>query len=73
MIFGALDKESLKAILDLSPREIAISGAAGRAGASSSASIPRRSCDVTAASVEQLVSNYHAALSAAGKLAALVH
>ena len=33
MIFGALDKESLKAILDLSPREIAHSGAARRAGA----------------------------------------
>ena len=71
MIFGALDKESLKAILDLSPREIAILAPLGVL-ALFFGFFPGPVMRVSVASVEQLVSNYHAALSAAGNLAALV-
>jgi NADH-quinone oxidoreductase subunit M len=70
VIFGTLEKDSLKSILDLSRREIAIFvplvvltilfGV-----------YPSPIMDVTAASVDQLVSNYQAALSAAGALASL--
>ncbi len=70
VIFGQIEKESLKSMLDLSRREMAIllplviltilfGG------------YPAPIMDITAASVDQLVSNYQAALSAAGKLAAL--
>jgi NADH-quinone oxidoreductase subunit M len=71
VIFGTLEKENLKSILDLSRRELAIFiplvvltilfGV-----------YPSPIMDVTAASVDQLISNYQAALSAAGKLASLV-
>jgi NADH-quinone oxidoreductase subunit M len=71
MIFGALDKESLKAILDLSPREIALLAPLG-ALALFFGFFPGPVMRVSVASVEQLVSNYHAALSAAGHLAAVV-
>jgi NADH-quinone oxidoreductase subunit M len=72
VIFGVLDKESLKSMLDLSRREIAILvplvvltiffGF-----------YPAPIMNVTAAAVDNLVSNYQAALSAAGKLAAVAH
>ena len=72
IIFGVLDKESLKGILDLSGREIAILAPLvvliiffGF--------YPAPVLHVTAAAVDQLVSNYQAALSAAGKLAAVAH
>ena len=70
IIFGVLDKESLKGILDLSGREIAILAPLvlliiffGF--------YPAPVMHVTAAAVDQLVSNYQAALSAAGKLASV--
>ena len=72
IIFGVLDKESLKGILDLSGREIAIMAPLvllilffGF--------YPAPVMHVTGAAVDQLVSNYQAALSAAGKLAAVAH
>jgi NADH-quinone oxidoreductase subunit M len=68
IIFGALEKEQLKSMLDLSRREMALLmplvvltiffGV-----------YPAPILDVTAASVDQLVGNYKAALAAAGKLA----
>jgi NADH-quinone oxidoreductase subunit M len=70
VIFGTLDKGSLRSILDLSRREqlilaplVILTILFGI--------FPGPIMDVTAASVDQLVSNYHAALSAAGKLAAV--
>ena len=70
VIFGVLDKESLKAILDLSGREIAIL-APLVALTIFFGFYPAPVMNVTAAAVDQLVSNYQAALSAAGKLAAV--
>ena len=68
MIFGALDKESLKALLDLSPREqallyplIALTIFFGV--------YPAPIFDATAASVDLLVNNYTAALQAAHDVA----
>jgi NADH-quinone oxidoreductase subunit M len=68
IIFGVLEKEHLKSMLDLSRREMALLmplviltiffGV-----------YPAPILDVTAASVDLLVGNYHAALAAAGKLA----
>jgi len=68
IIFGILEKENLKHLLDLSRREMALLvpllilvilfGV-----------YPAPIMDVTAASVDQLVSNYQAALAAAGQLA----
>jgi len=68
IIFGVLEKENLKHLLDLSRREMALLvpllvlvilfGV-----------YPAPIMDVTAASVDQLVSNYEAALAAAGQLA----
>ncbi|MCP4380328.1 MAG: NADH-quinone oxidoreductase subunit M [Hyphomicrobiales bacterium] len=70
VIFGKLEKGSLKDILDLSPREqlilaplVVLTLLFGF--------FPAPIMDVTAASVDHLVSNYQAALSAAGKLAAV--
>ncbi|WP_421723718.1 NADH-quinone oxidoreductase subunit M [Bauldia sp.] len=70
VIFGKLEKGSLKDILDLSPREqlilaplVVLTLLFGF--------FPAPIMDVTAASVDQLVANYQAALSAAGKLAAV--
>ncbi len=68
MIFGALDKESLKAMLDLSPREqallyplIALTIFFGV--------YPAPIFDATAASVDLLVNNYTAAVQAAHDVA----
>jgi NADH-quinone oxidoreductase subunit M len=71
IIFGALDKERLKSMLDLSPREIAILAPLAVLTIFFGF-YPAPIMDVTAASVDLLVSNYQAALSAAGKLAAIV-
>jgi NADH-quinone oxidoreductase subunit M len=72
IIFGALDKASLQAILDLSGREIALL-APLVALTIFFGFHPAPIMNVTAAAVDQLVGNYQAALSAAGKLAALGH
>ena len=71
-IFGVLDKESLKSILDLSGREIAILAPLVLLTIFFGF-YPAPILNVTGAAVEHLVSNYHAALSAAGKLAVLAH
>jgi NADH-quinone oxidoreductase subunit M len=70
VIFGKLDKESLRGILDLSFREkallvplVVITIFFGV--------YPQPLMHVTAASVDNLVASYQAALSAAGNLAAL--
>jgi NADH-quinone oxidoreductase subunit M len=72
MIFGALEKASLRSILDLSARErvllVPLAVLAIFFGF-----FPSPIMNVTAAAVDKLVSNYQAALSAAGKLAAIVH
>ncbi len=70
IIFGVLDKESLKGILDLSGREIAIL-APLVVLTIFFGFYPAPVMHVTASAVDQLVSNYQAALSAAGKLAAV--
>src|SRR5438876_3402885 len=68
MIFGALEKDSLRSILDLSYREwvllVPLALLAIFFGF-----YPSPIMTVTAASAERLVANYQAALSAAGKLA----
>ena len=71
VMFGALDKDSLKAMLDLSPREqallyplIALTIFFGV--------YPAPIFDATAASVDLLVNNYTAALQAAQDVASLV-
>jgi NADH-quinone oxidoreductase subunit M len=70
MIFGKLEKTELMSILDLSGRErlilVPLALLAVFFGL-----YPGPIMDVTAASVDQLISNYNAALSAAGKLASL--
>jgi NADH-quinone oxidoreductase subunit M len=70
IIFGPLEKGSLRNIMDLTPREglilaplVVLTLLFGF--------FPNPILDVTAASVDQLIANYHAALSAAGKLAAV--
>jgi len=70
VIFGKLEKGSLKDILDLSRREQLILGPLVVLTLLFGF-FPGPIMDVTAASVDQLVSNYQAALSAAGKLAAI--
>ena len=71
IIFGPLEKGSLKGILDLSRRErfllFPLAVLTIFFGF-----FPGPIMNVTAASVDQLISNYHAALSAAGKLATVV-
>ncbi|PTW61124.1 NADH dehydrogenase subunit M [Breoghania corrubedonensis] len=71
VVFGSLEKESLKSILDLSLREkvilvplIALTILFGF--------YPAPVLNVTAASVDHLITNYHAALETAQKTAALV-
>jgi NADH-quinone oxidoreductase subunit M len=71
MIFGKLEKANLTAILDLSRREAVILVPLAVL-AIFFGIYPAPILDVTAASVDQLISNYNAALSAAGKLAAMV-
>ena len=70
MIFGKLEKPNLSGILDLSRRELAMLVPLAVL-ALFFGFYPAPILDVTAASVDQLISNYNAALSAAGKLAAL--
>ena len=70
VIFGELTKDTLRAILDLSRREIAIF-APLVVLAIFFGFYPAPVMNVTAAAVDQLIGNYHAALSAAGKLAAV--
>jgi NADH-quinone oxidoreductase subunit M len=70
MIFGALEKQSLMGMFDLSRRELVL--LVPLAALSIFFGLhPGPIMDVTAASVDQLVANYNAALSAAGKLAAI--
>jgi NADH-quinone oxidoreductase subunit M len=68
MIFGVIQKDSLRGILDLSVREIAIFVPLV-ALAIFFGFYPGPIMKVTAASVDQLLANYQAALSAAGQLA----
>jgi len=70
MIFGALEKPSLAGMFDLSRRELVLLVPLA-ALAIFFGFHPGPIMDVTAASVDQLVANYNAALSAAGKLAAI--
>ena len=70
IILGALDKPALKAMLDLSGREIAIL-APLVVLAIFFGFYPSPVMNVTSAAVDHLVSNYQAALSAAGKLASI--
>jgi NADH-quinone oxidoreductase subunit M len=70
VIFGELTKPALKSILDLSVREIAIF-APLVVLAIMFGFYPGPIMSVTAASVDQLIANYEAALSAAGQLASL--
>jgi NADH-quinone oxidoreductase subunit M len=70
VIFGVIDKDNLRDILDLSVREIVIFVPLV-ALALFFGFYPAPIMNVTAASVDQLLSNYQAALSAAGQLAAL--
>ncbi|HZP20193.1 MAG TPA: NADH-quinone oxidoreductase subunit M [Bauldia sp.] len=72
IILGALEKASLRSMLDLSLREKALLVPLA-AIAVFFGFIPGPIMRVTATAVDKLVSDYHAALSAAGKLAALVH
>ncbi len=72
VIFGALEKDSLKGLLDLSSREklilyplVALTIFFGV--------YPAPVFDVTTASVDLLINNYSAALQAAQKLALAVH
>jgi NADH-quinone oxidoreductase subunit M len=67
VIFGALDKNSLKAMLDLSPREQLIFAPLVLLTIFFGF-FPDPILSVTTASVDQLIGNYQAALSAAGKL-----
>jgi NADH-quinone oxidoreductase subunit M len=71
IIYGALEKPSLQAMLDVSPREIMIL-APLVVLAIFFGFYPAPVMNVTAAAVDQLVSNYQAALAGAGKLAAAV-
>jgi NADH-quinone oxidoreductase subunit M len=68
VVFGKLEKESLKGMLDLSRREVAI--LAPLAALTILFGVyPAPIMDVTAAAVDQLVGNYQAAVAAAGQLA----
>jgi len=71
VIFGALEKTSLRAILDVSRREMALLVPLAVL-AIFFGFYPSPIMNVTAAAVDKLVSNYHAALSAAGQLAAAI-
>jgi NADH-quinone oxidoreductase subunit M len=68
VIFGEIEKDKLRSIMDLSGREIAIL-APLVALAIFFGFYPAPVMDVTAAAVDNLIANYEAALSAAGQLA----
>jgi NADH-quinone oxidoreductase subunit M len=70
VIFGVVEKETLKSMLDLSRREIAILVPLAILTVLFGV-YPDPIMKVTAASVDQLVGNYNAALAAAGKIASL--
>jgi NADH-quinone oxidoreductase subunit M len=70
IILGALEKDSLRAILDLSYREWALLVPLALL-AIFFGFYPSPIMNVTAASADRLVANYQAALSAAGRLAAV--
>jgi NADH-quinone oxidoreductase subunit M len=70
IIFGALEKSTLMGMFDLSRRELVLLVPLAVL-AIYFGFHPGPIMDVTAASVDQLVANYNAALSAAGKLAAV--
>jgi NADH-quinone oxidoreductase subunit M len=70
VIFGVIEKDNLRSILDLSVREIAIFVPLV-ALALFFGFYPGPIMKVTAASVDNLLANYQAALSAAGQLASL--
>ncbi|MCB1464467.1 MAG: NADH-quinone oxidoreductase subunit M, partial [Nitratireductor sp.] len=67
VIFGALEKESLKSILDLTTRERAILIPLAVLVIFFGV-YPAPVFDVTAASVDALLNQYHAALEAAGQM-----
>jgi NADH-quinone oxidoreductase subunit M len=71
MIFGVIEKDSLRAMLDLSSREIGIL-APLVALAIFFGFYPAPIMNVTAVAVDHLIGNYTAALSAAGRLAAVI-
>lgn len=70
VVFGKLEKENLRSILDLSGREIAILVPLAVLTVLFGV-YPTPIMDVTAASVDQLIGNYQAALAAAGEFASL--
>jgi NADH-quinone oxidoreductase subunit M len=72
VIFGEIEKPELKSIMDLSGREIAILAPLVIL-AIFFGFYPAPVMDVTAASVDNLIANYEAALSAAGQLASAGH
>jgi NADH-quinone oxidoreductase subunit M len=72
VIFGELEKDSLKSILDLSRRELAIF-APLVVLAIGFGFYPAPVMNVTAAAVDNLIANYQAALSAAGQVAVAGH
>ena len=69
MIFGVLEKESLKQLMDLTPREKAILFPL-IALVIFFGVYPMPVFDVTEASVQALITNYQAAIEAAGQVAA---
>jgi NADH-quinone oxidoreductase subunit M len=71
MIFGVIEKDSLRAMLDLSSREIGIL-APLVALAIFFGFYPAPIMNVTAVAVDHLIGNYTAALSAAGRVAAVM-
>jgi NADH-quinone oxidoreductase subunit M len=71
MIFGVIEKDTLKSMLDLSRREVAI--LAPLVALTIFFGIyPAPIMNVTAATVDHLIGNYTAALSAAGRLAVVL-
>jgi NADH-quinone oxidoreductase subunit M len=72
VIFGEIEKPELKSIMDLSGREIAILAPLVIL-AIFFGFYPAPVMDVTAASVDNLIANYEAALSAAGQLVSAGH
>jgi NADH-quinone oxidoreductase subunit M len=71
MIFGVIEKDTLRAMLDLSSREIAILAPLVVLTVFFGL-YPAPIMNVTAATVDHLIGNYTAALSAAGRLAAVM-
>ena len=68
VIFGKLEKPELAGIRDLDYREIICPRAAGGAAPSLFGFYPKPVLDLSAASVEHLVENYHSVLDARQRL-----